>query len=213
MRIKVGIVEDNQNLARGLAEKLSLSEELSVSFVARNGKDLLAKLEKGPVPDVVLMDIEMDEMDGIAATREVRRIYPSVRVVMQTVFDDEGRLFEAIQAGATGYLLKDEKPGKIISAIMEVIAGGAPLSPRMARKALELLSRKSSEVAVQTDTQLLTKREAEILEDLQHGLRVKQIAEKLFIAEKTVRKHLEHIYEKLQVEDSRELLLRGRREV
>lgn len=210
MRIKVGIVEDNQILARGLAEKLSLSEELTVSFVARNGKELLAKLEKGPVPDVVLMDIEMDEMDGIAATREVRRIYPSVRVVMQTVFDDEGRLFEAIQAGATGYLLKDEKPGKIISAIMEVLAGGAPLSPRMARKAMELLDRKSVDVAVQTDTQLLTKREAEILEDLQRGLRVKQIAEKLFIAEKTVRKHLEHIYEKLQVKDSRELLVRGK---
>lgn len=208
MRITVGIVEDNQNLALGLAEKLRLSEELSVLFIAYSGKELMQKMEQGPVPDVLLMDIEMDGMDGIMATYEVRRIYKSVKVIIQTVFDDEMRLFQAIKAGASGYLLKDEKPSKIISAILEVSEGGAPLSPSMARKALELLSKKAEEVVNPIDQKVLTNREKEILELLQRGLRVKQIADKLFVAEKTIRKHLEHIYDKLQVKDSRELLFR-----
>lgn len=210
MRITVGIVEDNQNLALGLAEKLRLSEELSVLFIAHSGREMMQKMEHGPIPDVLLMDIEMDGMDGIMATYEVRRIYKSVKVIMQTVFDDEMQLFQAIKAGASGYLLKDEKPNKIISAILEVWEGGAPLSPSMARKALELLSRKTEEVVNTIDPRVLTNRENEILELLQSGLRVKQIAEKLFVAEKTIRKHLEHIYEKLQVKDSRELLMRKR---
>ena len=204
MAITVGIVEDNPDLAISIAEKLSLSDDLEVVLQARNGKDLLEKLKKQPIPDVLLMDIEMDEMDGVTATREVKRIFPNVRVIMQTVFDDDQRLFDAIRAGASGYLLKDEKTARLINAISEVFEGGSPLSPTMATKALNLLRDKNDSLNLELSS--LTPRETEILDHLQMGWRVKQIAEKLFIAEKTVRKHLEHIYEKLQVHDSRMLI-------
>lgn len=206
MVITIGIVEDNPNLAAILAEKLSLSDDLDVTLQARNGKDLLEKLSLETLPDVLLMDIEMDEMDGIIATREVKRMYPGIRIIMQTVFDDDQRLFEAITAGASGYMLKDEKPARLINAITEVLEGGSPLSPTMATKALELLRGKKDVNTLETSS--LTPRESEVLDSLQKGWRVKQIAEKLFISEKTVRKHLEHIYEKLQVHDSRLLLLK-----
>ncbi|MCE7059251.1 response regulator transcription factor [Dyadobacter sp. CY343] len=206
MAITVGIVEDNPDLAAILAEKLSLSDDLDVTLQARNGKDLLEKLSMQALPDVLLMDIEMDEMDGVKATREVKRIYPGIRIIMQTVFDDDQRLFEAITAGASGYLLKDEKPARLINAITEVLEGGSPLSPTMATKALDML-RGKNDVNLR-EVSSLTPREVEVLDCLQKGWRVKQIAEKLFISEKTVRKHLEHIYEKLQVHDSRQLILK-----
>jgi DNA-binding NarL/FixJ family response regulator len=206
MIISVGIVEDNPDLAISIAEKLSLSEDLEVVLQANNGKNLLEKLRKQAIPDVLLMDIEMDEMDGIAATREVKRLYPTVKVIIQTIFDDDQRLFDAILAGASGYLLKDEKPLRLINAITEVLEGGAPLSPSMATKALKLLSKQGDSNAL--DTGSLTPREKEILEYMQQGLRVKYIAEKLFVSEKTVRKHIEHIYQKLQIHDSRDLITR-----
>ncbi|MCF0075072.1 response regulator transcription factor [Dyadobacter sp. CY261] len=206
MAITVGIVEDNADLAAILAEKLSLSDDLDVMLQARNGKDLLEKLSTEALPDVLLMDIEMDEMDGVKATREVKRMYPGIRIIMQTVFDDDQRLFEAITAGASGYLLKDEKPARLINAITEVLEGGSPLSPTMATKALDMLRGKNDVNLLEVGS--LTPREAEVLDCLQKGWRVKQIAEKLFISEKTVRKHLEHIYQKLQIHDSRQLILK-----
>ena len=205
MIISVGIVEDNPDLAISIAEKLSLSEDIDVVLQACNGKDLLEKLRKQATPHVLLMDIEMDEMDGIAATREVKRLYPDVKVIIQTIFDDDQRLFDAILAGASGYLLKDEKPHRIIYAVFEALEGGAPLSPSMATKALKLLR---SNTPKPLDTNALTRREMEVLQCLQKGWRVRQIADTLFVSEKTVRKHLEHIYQKLQIHDSRELIVR-----
>lgn len=158
-------------------------------------------------PQYTSQSCQMDEMDGVNATREVKRIYPGIRVIIQTVFDDDQRLFDAIRAGASGYLLKDEKPARLINAISEVFEGGSPLSPIMATKALNLL--KGRDEGNRLQISLLTPRETEILDYLQKGWRVKQIAEKLFIAEKTVRKHLEHIYEKLQIHDSRKLIGRN----
>lgn len=201
MAIKVGVIEDNAELAALIIEKLSMSEDLEIVLQASNGKDLLEKLKSQVIPDVLLMDIEMDGMDGVTATRHVKKIYPEIRIIMQTVLDDDQRLFEAIQAGASGYLLKDEKPSRLVNAIVEVLEGGSPLSPTMASKALDLLRSKHEGEVIEMSS--LTAREAEVLDCLQKGWRVKQIAETLFISEKTVRKHLEHIYEKLQIHDSR----------
>jgi DNA-binding NarL/FixJ family response regulator len=204
-KIAVGIVEDNPLLAQNVVDKLALSDDVLVVLKAVHGNDLLVQLETCIIPQVLLMDIEMDEMDGIVATSHVKRLYPEMKILMLSVYDDDQKLFEAIQAGASGYLLKDEKPIKLINAIVEVLEGGSPLSPQMATKALNLL-RKPTEDVTLSHIDTLTPREKEVLEYLSHGANVKQIAEKLFISDKTVKKHLEHIYEKLHVNGSREAL-------
>ena len=205
-KISIGLVEDNPTIASDLWEKLSLSEDIELTLKAINGKDLFKKLNHTALPEVFLMDIEMAEMDGITTTRLLKEKYPSVKILILTMFDDDAKLFEAIKAGASGYLLKDEKPHKIINAISEVLEGGAPMSPLMAAKTLDLLRQGSNDIQIQSVSKSaeLTLRENEILEWLVRGLNVRQISEKLFVSDKTIRKHLEHIYQKLQVRGSRE---------
>jgi DNA-binding NarL/FixJ family response regulator len=206
-KITVGIVEDNLLLADTIIEKLALSEDIEVVIRAINGQDLLNQLEYNIIPQVILMDIEMDVMDGITATCKVKSKFPSIKILMLSVYDDDLKLFEAIQAGASGYLLKDEKTSKLINAISEVFEGGASLSPSMATKALDLLRKPIElEQKVNTDIESLSLREKEVLECLTDGKSIKQIAEKLFVSEKTIKKHLEHIYQKLQVNSSREAM-------
>ncbi|WP_225865551.1 response regulator transcription factor [Dyadobacter aurulentus] len=205
-RISIGLVEDNPTIASDLWEKLSLSDDVELILKAINGKDLFKKLANSALPEVFLMDIEMAEMDGITTTRLLKEKYPTVKILILTMFDDDTKLFEAIKAGASGYLLKDEKPHKIINAISEVLEGGAPMSPLMAAKTLDLLRQGSNDIQIQSVSKSaeLTLRENEILEWLIRGLNVRQISEKLFVSDKTIRKHLEHIYQKLQVRGSRE---------
>ncbi|WP_026629673.1 response regulator transcription factor [Dyadobacter alkalitolerans] len=205
-KISIGLVEDNPTIASDLWEKLSLSEDIELILKAINGKDLFKKLASVALPEVFLMDIEMAEMDGITTTRLLKEKYPSVKILILTMFDDDAKLFEAIKAGASGYLLKDEKPHKIINAISEVLEGGAPMSPLMAAKTLDLLRQGSNDIQIQSVSKSaeLTLRENEILEWIVRGLNVRQISEKLFVSDKTIRKHLEHIYQKLQVKGSRE---------
>lgn len=205
-KISVGLVEDNPTIAADIWEKLSLSEDIELVLRAINGKDLFKQLNSKAVPEVFLMDIEMAEMDGITTTRLLKEKHPSVKILILTMFDDDTKLFEAIKAGASGYLLKDERTHKIINAISEVLEGGAPMSPLMAAKTLDLLRQGSSDMHIQSVSKSaeLTTRENEILEWLVRGLNVRQISEKLFVSDKTIRKHLEHIYQKLQVKGSRE---------
>ena len=212
MRITLGLVEDQALLADDLVEKLSLHDELTVVLTARNGVDLLDKLQQTQ-PQVLLMDIEMDQMDGIEATQRVKALYPPIKIIMLTVFDDDQKLFDAIRAGASGYLLKDTPAQKLGNAIQEVLDGGAPMSPSIASKALNLLRTTPDKPAPQrniAEEANLTQREQEVLELLAQGLSVKQISEKLFVVEKTIRKHLEHIYEKLQVDGSRGAIIKYR---
>jgi len=207
-RITVGLVEDNPTIATGIWDKLSLSEDIQLVLRAINGKDLFKQLRNTQIPEVFLMDIEMAEMDGICTTRLLKEKFPDVKILILTMFDDDLKLFEAIKAGASGYLLKDEKTHKIINAITEVLDGGAPMSPLMASKALELLRQGSNNLQIQSVSKNaeLTQRENEILECLVRGLNVRQISEQLFVSDKTIRKHLEHIYQKLQVKSSREAM-------
>lgn len=207
-KISVGIVDDNPNIAADMWEKLSLSDDIQLVLHARNGKELFKQLNRIDTPQVFLMDIEMPEMDGITTTKLLKQKYPQSKILILTMFDDEVKLFEAIKAGASGYLLKDEKTHRIINAITEILEGGASLSPSIASKALELLRHGSSDIHIKTVSRSaeLTLRENEILEWIVRGLNVRQISEKLFISDKTIRKHLEHIYQKLQVNSSREAL-------
>lgn len=201
--IRVGLVDDNPTLLRNISQNLSIFDELEIDFKAINGLDALDKLNNHQ-PDVILMDIEMPAMDGIEATREIKRRNPNQKIMMLTVLDREDKIFDAIKAGASGYLLKDEKPSRILACIEELIDGGAPMSPVIAMKTLEMLRNQQileqkTETVQSPETFNLSKREIEILEKIANGLNYNQIAEQLFISAKTARKHIENIYQKLHV--------------
>ena len=209
-KITIGLVEDNAQLGQDIRDKLALSEEVEVVFEVRNGKELLQTLAAGTLPQVLLMDVQMPEMNGIEATWQAKQKYPDLKIVMLTVMDDEQKLFEALQAGASGYLLKDAKPHQLLNAIYDVQEGGLPLSPTLASRVLGYL--KGEKVIPKPPIaamEVLSKREKEVLQCLKRGLAVKQISEELFIANKTVRKHLEHIYEKLHVHSANGAIIKG----
>lgn len=146
------------------------------------------------------MDIEMPKMDGIKATELISKFRPEIKTIILTVFDDDEKIFNAIKSGASGYLLKDESVEKIIDGINVVLEGGAPMSASIASKTLQLLRRTNKIKDVISDEDFnLSKREIEVLENLKLGLDYQQAAEKLFISPFTVRKHIENIYKKLQV--------------
>lgn len=199
--INIVIAEDNRYLAKSLQEKLLASaSDIRIKHIAGNGNELLKFLEKDSDVDVILMDIEMPQMDGIIATEQVCTRYPKIKVIILTVFDDDEKIFHAIQAGAMGYLLKDESAGEIVKGIRMILEGGAPMSATIAAKALQLLRNPQPFPKQICDENIvLSAREIEILELLEKGYDYKKIAEQLFISPSTVRKHIENIYHKLQV--------------
>jgi DNA-binding NarL/FixJ family response regulator len=202
MAYKIAIVDDRSQNRLSLSEKINYSGEVEILFMARNGKDFLEQLKALPAnkhPQLVLMDIDMPEMNGIDAVRNCHTIYPDIKYIMLTVFDDDDKLFDAIQAGADGYLLKEERVDRIVNAIKEVIEKqGAPMSPSIARKALNLLTGNKKERGDIAQT-VLSEREMEILKALVKGLDYKKIADELFISPYTVRTHITNIYEKLHL--------------
>lgn len=201
MKTRIALAEDKPFLAASIQEKLALfADDIEFRFWANNGKVMLEKLAENHAIDAILMDIEMPEMDGIEATAEIVAQYPHIKIIMLTVFDDEQRIFNAIQAGAMGYLLKDEPPHKLHESIKMIMDGGAPMSPSIAAKSLKLLRDPSRAESNTTGEDFnLGKREIEVLEQLSQGLDYQKIAENLFISPATVRKHIENIYRKLQV--------------
>ncbi|HRF39022.1 MAG TPA: response regulator transcription factor [Saprospiraceae bacterium] len=198
--LHIHIAEDQPRLAQMLRDHLELVPDFRVTGVAGNGRVLLDQLAALPsLPDVVLMDIQMPVLDGIGATEALKAQHPQVKVVMATVFDDEENIFNAILAGADGYLLKDEAPEVLHRALQEVMSGGAPMSPAIARKSLAMLRRTPVQPQQTDPATELSERELEILEQLSKGLRYDQVAANLNISTGTVRKHIENIYRKLQV--------------
>jgi DNA-binding NarL/FixJ family response regulator len=198
MSIRLAIAEDNEFALKAILEKLLFETDLSLKVTAQHGQDLLDKLARDPNVDIVLMDIQMPQMDGITATRLVRQRYPQIKVIMLTTFDDDEKIFEAICAGATGYLLKEEPAETILRALADAMDGGAAMSPGIALKALNLI-RNPLDKTITPEDYGLTKREVELLEQLKNGLSYDQIGDNLFISTGTVRKHIENIYRKLQV--------------
>jgi len=198
--LHIHIAEDQPRLAQMLRDHLHLVPDFRVMGVAVNGQALLEQLAASPtLPDIVLMDIQMPVLDGIGATEALKAKHPQVKVVMTTVFDDEEHIFNAILAGADGYLLKDEAPEALHRALQEVMSGGAPMSPAIARKSLAMLRRAPVQPQQSDPATELSERELEILEQLSKGLRYDQVADNLNISTGTVRKHIENIYRKLQV--------------
>ncbi len=197
--IRIAVAEDNHFLAKSIVEKIALFEELNFKFLGANGAELIGKLAEDSNVDVILMDIQMPEMDGIRATELIKEKHPQIKIVMLTVFDDDENIYNAIKAGANGYLLKDIDPEALVKGIKEVMNGGASMTPSIALKALNLLRNPEKlEEEVQEEI-LLTKREQDILEQIAKGLNYHQIAVNLIISPATVRKHIENVYKKLQV--------------
>lgn len=205
MKIRIGLAEDVPHLQQAIADVIGNFENTELVLIAPNGKELIEALEKNSV-DLVLMDINMPVMNGIDATTLLRKKYPDLKIVMLTVFDDGDNIFNAILAGANGYLLKGSKPARLISAIEEAMEGGAPMSPNIAAKTLQLLRGNRTEPLPESNDFDLTKRELEILEQLATGDTYQEIADKLFISSKTVRKHIENIYGKLQAHNKVEAI-------
>lgn len=201
MKINIAFAEDNDFLASSLSEKLKMfSEKFSILYRAKNGAEMIDYLKNNEQKiQVILMDIEMPVMDGINATEKISKLYPNIKIIILTVFDDDEKIFSAIKAGANGYMLKDESVDKIVDGISLVLDGGAPMSPTIASKTLQLLRQSDKSIERKSEDFNLSKREIEILENLKLGLDYQQIAEKLFISPFTVRKHIENIYRKLQV--------------
>lgn len=213
MSLKICIVEDNYFLYKAIEEKLSFFDDISVKFHANNGAELIGKLEENQNIDVILMDIQMPVMDGIKATELVKNRYPQIKVIMLTVVDDDEYIFNAIKAGANGYLLKEINPEKLYKSIIEVTEGGAPMTPSIALKTLNLLRNPdiSFEQKEEIEEVKLTKRETEILVQLSKGLNYNDIADNLIISPSTVRKHIENIYKKLQVHSKMEAVMKAQK--
>tara|TARA_B100000949_G_scaffold221675_2_gene222590 strand:+ start:5423 stop:6079 length:657 start_codon:yes stop_codon:yes gene_type:complete len=213
-KIKLAIVDDNTFLARAIKEKLVDFEDLEIMYLAYNGSELLAQLEKRHNLDMVLMDIEMPVLDGIETVRIVKQKYPHIKVLMLTVFDNDENIFNAIQAGADGYLLKEIEADKLYNAITETVGGGAAMSPSIAVKTLKLLRypEKQESLSVQEEDISLSSREKEVLEQLAEGLSYTVIAKNLFLSPSTVRKHIENIYKRLQVHNKLEAVQKARRQ-
>jgi len=209
--VKILIVEDNFFLKRALEEKLSNFSDIVVKDTAQNGEEAVAILENNHVVDLILMDIEMPVMNGIKATEIIKSKYPQIKIVMITVFDNDDNVFNAIKAGADGYLLKETKAEKIHEAIKETLAGGAVMSPSIALKTLQLLKNpRVLDSSDETEIVELTTREIEVLEQLSKGLKNKEIAENLFLSFFTVKKHIENIYRKLQAHNRIEMLQKAK---
>jgi DNA-binding NarL/FixJ family response regulator len=207
MELKVGIVDDKRYLLQSLAEKLRHSKNARVVLLAENGEDFIEKLKALPKvdqPNIVLMDLEMPVMNGIEAVSVGKELFPFIEFLVLTVFDEDEKIFEALKAGASGYLLKDESFAHILDSMQQVLQdGGVPMSPRIARKALAMLRASTLELSKPTtdskEESNLTHRELEILELIVKGMNYNEIAEQLIISPNTVRKHIQNTYHKLHV--------------
>lgn len=201
--IKIAIVDDKRIMRVERSREISASNQIKVLFTAQNGQEFLEIMKncsKEELPEIVLMDIDMPEKNGIETVRDAKAIYPNVEFLMLTVFDDDEKIFEAVKAGASGYLLKEESSANIITFIKQVKEfRTVPMSPAIARKALRLLCSNPSIEKKQSTTTDLTPREIEVLKSLVDGLDYKEIAEQLFVSPNTVRNQISSIYQKLHV--------------
>jgi DNA-binding NarL/FixJ family response regulator len=191
MQIRVFIYDDNEARRDSLKALIEMSPEMTYCGESANCMNVKSEMESC-FPEVVLMDINMPNVNGIMGLKEIREHYPHIKVLMQTVFDDPNTIFECIRNGASGYVLKQDSPQRLLQAIQDVYDGGAVMNPGIALKVLEYFSPNKIE-------HTLSKREKDVLELLAQGLSYKMIADKLFLSFNTVNSHVKRIYEKLHV--------------
>lgn len=206
---RIAVFEDNKHLRTTLQVLLESADGFTCTGVYANCNNMLQVLQENP-SDIVLMDIEMPGLNGIEATKLIRQHFPAVHVLIQTAFFDDNYIFNAICAGASGYILKTTSPSGYIDALKEVENGGSPMTPGIARRMLELF-RVNMQPAVFTDYQL-TPREKEILQMLVNGKSYKMIAAESNIATDTVKSHIKNIYGKLHVNSGTEAVSKAIRD-
>ncbi len=195
--INVAVFDDNGARRDGLQLLLDAMQDMECVGTYPDCRNVVQVVKKQK-PDVVLMDINMPNVDGIQGVKLIKESFPEIKVIMQTIFEDEDKILAAISAGADGYILKQKSPLKLIDGIQEVLKGGAPITPTVASKILKIFG---GRLNIQNNGKKidLTKREKEILQLLVEGYSYKQIAEKCFVSYATVNTHISHIYKKLQV--------------
>jgi DNA-binding NarL/FixJ family response regulator len=203
-QVRVVVVDDQVLLREGVASLLRRDPRIAVVGMGANGHDAI-DLTGTLRPDVVLIDIRMPGLDGIGATREIKSRWPQVRVMILTSLVEDGLVIEGLDAGASGYILKDATPDVLIADVLAVAAGGHVMHPGVARQMASLLGKQNQ---ARKDTyEGLTQRELQILSMLARGMAAKEIARSVHISEKTVRNHLSHIYSKLGIFDRSQLIL------
>jgi DNA-binding NarL/FixJ family response regulator len=209
--IHIGLVDDQRLIRDGLRLLLEMEEDLTVIGEADDGISAV-ELYSRTQPDVLLMDIRMPGIDGVEATRRIIERWPQARVIILTTFDDDTYIFDALRAGALGYLLKDISGPELAAAVREVVQGGALIQPSVARKVLAEFSRLTPETAQPRPVlqEQLTEREKEILKGISHGLTNKEIAIRLNLTEGTVKNYISVIFQKLGVQDRTQAALRAR---
>jgi DNA-binding NarL/FixJ family response regulator len=197
--ISVCIVDDNRELRNALEEIITMSHGYKCTATIGTAEEAIHQL---PVlrPDVVLMDINLGSAEsGIDVVRTLKPRIPDTNFMMCTVYEENEKIFEALSAGASGYILKKTDPGRMLDAIRELYEGGAPMSSQIARKVVAAFQQQARNNNESEELDILTNREKEILELLSKGLMYKEIASQIFLSPETVRKHVYHIYEKLHV--------------
>ena len=203
--MKIGIVEDHFINRKIIKEKILPYEDIHIVIEAENGNnffDLMKNLRKEDYPQVVLIDLEMPVLDGISTISLSSIRYPSIKFIVLTIYEDNDKIFDAIKAGASGYLLKEDKAINIVDAIANVIEyDGIPMSPAIARRAMKLLSgiTQNNNTLEKIEDYQLSSREIQILKEIVGGNNPSDIAEKLFISPNTVRTHVNNIYKKLHL--------------
>ncbi|RKX39362.1 MAG: DNA-binding response regulator [Verrucomicrobia bacterium] len=202
--IKVGIVEDNKTLRNGFETLINAEPDMECICTSTTVGEALQQIPRVK-PDVVLMDIQLPDGTGIECTAKIKEQLPKVQIVVVTVYEDSVRIFQALQAGACGYLLKRANPERIIEAIREAQEGGVPMTPEIARKVIGQF-RGHAETASTVEN--LTPRETEVLQFVMHGLANKEIADRMGVSVAAVKFHLQHIYEKLHVHSRTEAALK-----
>jgi len=209
MGLRVAIFDDNKNIRESISLLLSTVPDIEMVGSFCHVLDCLDDIRESN-PDVVLMDIQMPGMTGIEAVKKIKTEFPHIQILMQTVFEDDDRVFDSICAGASGYILKNHLNTKLIEAIEELQFGGSPMSPTIARKVLNKMQTVSSVIRPEQAPEYnLTPREKEVLSCLVNGLSYKMIAADLHISYETVRSHVKKIYEKLHVASLTEVVAKA----
>ncbi|HZI31900.1 MAG TPA: response regulator transcription factor [Candidatus Binatia bacterium] len=204
--IKVAIVEDNKTTREGLETIVNLSPDHRCVCTCPTAEEALREIPKHQ-PEVVLMDIQLPNMSGVECVARLKELLPAVQVIMVTVYEDPDRIFRALRAGASGYLLKRSTPEQVLSALQEVRTGGAPMSGEIARK---VITHFQTQATTTTEVENLSSREREVIELVSHGFSNKEIADRLSVTVEAVRWHLKHIYHKLHVHSRTEAALKFR---
>lgn len=204
--IRVIIFDDNSQLREAMFNLIDASDGFTCSGAFANCNDVLGKIE-ATHPHVVLMDIEMPVMSGIEAVKLIKQNFPETKILMQTIFEDDDKIFQSICNGAEGYILKNKPLEEILDSIKEIYNGGAPMSPAIALKVIRMFKQNLSADA--DDSFSLSTREKEILKCLVEGMSYKMIADNCFISLETVGGHIKNIYKKLQVHSKSEAVAKA----